>query len=242
MTPAPFLSFDILLPAFAIVFCGAYAQGIIGFGLAMLISPPLRMLSPDFLPGPVLLLVVVMTTTMVWNERSNIDGQGVKRTFGGILLGTVVAVLVLGILPQRETSILLAILILAAVVLSLSGLNIRPGRTVLFGAGLLGGFMGTICGVSLPPLAIALQNEPVPQRRASLACIGLFSVCLSLAALAMVGRITLQECLVAALLTPAVVLGYATARRSAHFFNATILRYGLFLFTSISALTLLFSQ
>ena len=45
------------------VFVGACAQGSIGFGLGMLAAPVLAITDDDFIPGPLLLVAMVMLAT-----------------------------------------------------------------------------------------------------------------------------------------------------------------------------------
>lgn len=229
------LSLTELILAFGIVFFGAFAQGVAGFGLALLIGPLLSYISPVFLPGPVVLLVSIITAVMAWNGRHDVNPAGIRRSIGGFMLGTAVAAMIISSLPQRETAFLLAGLILCAVGMSVLGINLPATRKVLFSAGIIGGFMGTVSGVGLPPLALALQNEPGPRLRGTLACVGFFSILMAIAALIMVGKIGLRELYLTLVLAPAVLLGFGASLKATARFDAGYTRPAIFLLSAISA-------
>ncbi|MBG0773846.1 sulfite exporter TauE/SafE family protein [Oleidesulfovibrio alaskensis] len=233
------LSLSSLGLAFIIVFFGAFAQGVAGFGLALLIGPLLNIIDPVFLPGPVVLLVSIITALMAYSGRRHVSMPSVRGTIGGYLIGTVVAAALISSLPQRETALLLSALILAAVGMSASGLPVPQGKATLLSAGLVGGFMGTVSGVGLPPLALALQNEPGPRLRGTLAFVGLISIIMAQAALAYVGKIGQRELTVALMLAPAVALGYLASRRAAALCDAGYTRPVVFLVSALSAIILI---
>ncbi|WP_461211270.1 sulfite exporter TauE/SafE family protein [Desulfocurvus sp. DL9XJH121] len=229
---------DCLL-AFLIVVAGAFGNGLAGFGLALLIGPFLFMIDPAFFPGPIILLVGVVTALIIVRERNAIGVLNVKRSLGGYVLGTGLAALLVARLPQRETALLFGVLIVLGVALSLLGLRVRPTRKVLFSAGLMGGFMGTLSGVNMPPLALALQDRPGPELRGTLSCVGLISVVMSVAALMAVGRLGLREVQLAAFLAPGVALGYVLSFRVSPLFDRRCTRPAVFLLSTISAVVMI---
>lgn len=237
--PETGLSLTTYMLAFGTVFLGALAQGVAGFGLALIIGPLLVLISPVFLPGPVVLLVAVITSVMAIQGRSNIEPRNVRRTIGGYLAGTVVAAMLLSNLPPRETGLLLGGLILAAVGMSVSGISLPATGRVLFSAGIFGGIMGTVSGVGLPPVALVLQNEPGPRLRGTLACVGFISILMAVVALSLVGRIGQTELLLAAMLAPAVLLGYMASIPVAAYCDAGYTRPAVFLLSAVSAVTLI---
>ncbi len=235
----PALSLQSLILAFITVFCGAFAQGVVGFGLALLIGPLLSMIDPVFLPGPVVLLVGIMTALMTYHGRKDVHMPNVKRTIGGYFIGTLIAMAILGSLPQRETALLLGVLILCAIGISFLGITLPTSRTTLLSAGIVGGFMGTVSGVGLPPLALALQHEPGPRLRGTLAFVGFISIIMAQVALISMGKIGLRELRLALLLTPAVPLGYLASRPLAARCDKGYTRYLVFLIAGFSAAMLI---
>lgn len=228
-----------LVLAFVIVFCGAFAQAVAGFGLALLIGPLLILIDPVFLPGPVVMLVSIITALMAYKGRNDVSMPSVKRTIGGYLIGTVIAASVISILPQRKTAFLLAGLILAAVGMSAFGMRIPSNSGTLFSAGIVGGFMGTVSGVGLPPLAIALQHEPGPRLRGTLAFVGFISIIMAQIALVFVGKIGIREAMLALTLSPAVALGFFASRKAAAFCDGGYTRHIVFILSALSAIMLI---
>jgi hypothetical protein len=229
---------DYLL-ALVVAVLGAFGNGLAGFGLALLIGPFLLMIDPAFFPGPIILLVGLITTMVMIRERKAVSCSCVRQTLGGFIPGTVLAALIAARLPEREIALLFGGLIFLAVGMSLVGPAIRPGKKILFSAGILGGFMGTLSGVSMPPLALALQNRPGPELRGTIACVGFLSVILSTIALAMVDRLGIKEFQLALCLAPGVVLGYVLSFPVAERFDKRCTRPAVCLLSTISAVAMI---
>ncbi|SKA83829.1 sulfite exporter TauE/SafE family protein [Desulfobaculum bizertense] len=239
MFPSLGLSPEELSYAFLIVIFGAFSQGVAGFGLALLIGPLLVMMNPVFLPAPVVILVLFICLLTVYRERSAIDLGYVKQTVVGFVIGTSAAAMLLSQLPQRETSLLLGGMILLAVLLSLSGLSVVANSKTLFSAGIIGGFMGTISGVSLPPVAIALQNESAARLRGTLASVGIISIAMAIIALCSIGQVHAREIFLAAFLFPAVLIGFALSSKVAPLVPPRISKALVFALSVISSVTMI---
>ena len=121
---------------------GATLQGSVGFGMGLLASPILILIDPRFVPAPILLATLVLTTFMTWRERHAVDTSGLRWAIVGRVFGTTAAATVLAVLPQDRLSILFGSLVLLAVLMSVSGLRFRPERSVLIVAGALSGDHG----------------------------------------------------------------------------------------------------
>ena len=89
---------------------------------------------------------------------------------------------------------------------------IRPSVPRVAFAGVLSGFMGTLTSVGAPPFAIALQNAPADQMRATMNAVLLLGACVSMASLAAFGSFGWPEILRGLALIPAVLLGFYVAR------------------------------
>ncbi|MEN9505341.1 MAG: hypothetical protein RI958_1267, partial [Actinomycetota bacterium] len=62
--------------ALVAVFAGACAQGAIGFGLGTVAAPVLAITDDDFIPGPLLLVALVLTCLVAVRERGGLDWRG----------------------------------------------------------------------------------------------------------------------------------------------------------------------
>tara|TARA_B100001105_G_C22368054_1_gene433600 strand:- start:1042 stop:1461 length:420 start_codon:yes stop_codon:yes gene_type:complete len=106
-------------------------------------------------------------------------------------------------------------LILFAVLLSASGLQLPPTPKSLIGAGTLSGFMGTTSSIGGPPMALLYQGTEGIRLRGTLAVFFTIGVVISLVALAAVGRFGLRELSLGLLLQPGILAGFFLSSRMA---------------------------
>ncbi|MEO0385946.1 MAG: TSUP family transporter, partial [Pseudomonadota bacterium] len=136
--------------------------------------------------------------------------------------------------------ILFAVLIMLSIPLSLFGPALRPSLTGMTLAGVLSGFMGTLTSVGAPPFAIALQNAPAHQMRATLNAVLLLGACASLAALTVFGNFGWVDVLRGIALLPGVLLGFYVARFVIAAPRTTAwLRYGVLALCGVASLLLI---
>ena len=196
-----------------VVMCvGATLQGSVGFGMGLVGSPVLILIDPRFVPGPVLLSTLVLTTFLTWRERHSVDVRGVGWAVAGRVVGTLAAVSVLAVLPQDWTAIVCAGVVLLAVLMSVSGLRFRPVWSVLVVAGALSGLMGTIASIGGPPVAMVYQDAKAMRLRATLSSFFWIGTIMSLVALRAVGRFGAYELRLTLFLLPSMMLGYVLSR------------------------------
>ena len=82
-----------LLLANLAIFAGAFLQGLAGYGIGTLSAPLLFLISPLFLPGPLILNAVLLTVLILWRSRSSLSFRPVRFAIGGDVVGTLLAVL-----------------------------------------------------------------------------------------------------------------------------------------------------
>ncbi|MEL6211165.1 MAG: TSUP family transporter, partial [Pseudomonadota bacterium] len=107
---------------------------------------------------------------------------------------------------------LFAVSILVAVAMSVLAPRFKPTAPRVALAGVISGLMGTLTGVGAPPFAIALQNAPAGQLRATMNAVLLLGAILSMGALTVFGAFGLADILRGASLIPAAIAGFWTAR------------------------------
>lgn len=191
---------------------GAFVQGSIGFGMAVVAAPFVVVWAPDLLP------VALLTTSIALPMVQLVHGprEIAWRLLGWALLGrgllTGVGVWVVATFPVSHIAMLVGVLILLTVVASLTRLRIgaRPGNA--FVAGALAGVSGTAASIGGPFLALVLQHEAPARLRATLSSFFLIGSSASLAALAAAGEVRATTLLVGALWIPFVLAGYAAAQ------------------------------
>jgi uncharacterized protein len=196
----------------AIVAAGAALQGSVGIGFGVLCAPLLVILAPELVPGPVLLLGLLLASMTMTREFRSVDARELGLAISGRVAGTVAAGAVIAMLPLSVFSTVFALMILAAIALSVSNWHLLPTRRNLLAAGLVSGFMGTITSVGAPPMAMVYQNMPGPKVRATMGAFLMLGAAFSLATLALVGRFTAAQAASTAWLVPPVIVGFAASR------------------------------
>lgn len=211
MAALPIAPLDALL-AFAIVAAGAAVQASVGFGMGLVAAPFLVLIDPAFVPGPSLTAGLVLTLLVAHRERHALDFHGLKYAIAGRIAGTVPAALLISVISAGAFETVFAGMVILAVVLSASGVTFEPTPRRAAIAGALSGFMGTLSSIGGPPMALLYQNAEGPRFRSTLA--GFFSVgvVISLVALVAVGRFRLTDLLLAAVLIPGGLGGFALSR------------------------------
>jgi uncharacterized membrane protein YfcA len=228
---------DYVLAA-AVMAGGACVQGAVGFGSSLVAAPLLVLIDPVFVPGPIAVAGVSLNFLII-RRRDAAPDPGLSVAVAGLLPGTAAAALTLAVLPERGLSILFALLVLAAVVTSAIGLELARTRRTLGVAGVASGFMGTIAGISGPPIALVYQRLDGPTLRATLGRYFLIASVLSLAAVAIVGRFGIDELWASAALVPGTLAGFLASGRLARRLDRRAVRPTVLWLSGISAVAVL---
>ncbi len=228
-----------LLVVWGIIGVAALVHGAVGLGLGLVAVPVLLQVDAAFVPGPVLCCTLILTIVMVLRERRSVDFFGLKWSAAGRVIGTAIASYLLVSLPQDLIVILSAILILLAVGLSLTPLDVAMTRGALLSAGTLSGIMSTLASVGGPPIALLYQHERGPRLRATLSGFFILGSIISLVGLAVVGRYGLVELKATMVLLPAVGLGYAVSCRMLSVLDRGYTRLAVLLVSAASSVVLL---
>ncbi len=109
-------------------------------------------------------------------------------------------------------AIALGVLVLLAVVISLTGWHVRPTTSTLVGAGMVSGVMGTLTSVGGPPMALVYQREQAAKLRSTLAGFFVFGASLALLALALSGELGKQQVVDGFILLPGLLVGLTLSR------------------------------
>jgi len=123
--------------------------------------------------------------------------------------GTAAASATLVVLSSRGLSIAFALLVIAAVALTASGLALRRTRQTLVGAGIVSGYMATIAAIGGPPVALLYQRDGTATLRATLPRYFFVSGVLALIGLVPAGKLGRTELVYSLALLPGVVVGVA---------------------------------
>jgi hypothetical protein len=221
---------------------GALIQATGGIGFAMFAAPIVALLRPDLVPGPMILAGGSISLLIAIRERRSIDVRGAAIAIGGRIPGSIAAGLVIGLAPRSTFAVCFAVLILAAVLVSLGGWRVRATPLSLAVAGFSSGVMGTITSVGAPPMGIVLQNSAPATLRATLAAFLVAGSVASLAVLAWAGRFGVHELRMGLLLLVPIALGFALSAPLVRRVNAHAVKRLVLAVSAGSALVLLAQQ
>jgi uncharacterized protein len=228
--------------ALGIVAIGACAQGAMGFGLGLLAAPVLALVDDDFVPGPLLLVALVLTILIVVRERGRLDVRGVKWAVAGRIPGSVIGAIAVVSLSPDLLIVVFALLVLAGVLLSVVGWDLQPTPSTLLTAGAVSGIMGSITSIGGPPMALVYQHRRGPELRSTLALFFVFGSALSIALLTAVGEIDSSDLRWAAALLPAMLIGYGASRFLGRWLDRGFMRPAILGFSAAASLALLAIQ
>jgi hypothetical protein len=202
------MSLMVWLLALAITAGAAAVQGTTGVGFAMISVPILSLLNPLLAPVPQLLVILPITVVMAWRERKAMDLHGIGWIIVGRFPGLALGVALLAVATQRTLDLFIGVVVLLAVVVLATGFHIRRNAATKFGAGVASGTTGVVASIGGPPVALVYTAEEVATIRASLAAVFTIGISLSTIARFATGNVTAMDLRVAAILFPAVVVGY----------------------------------
>ena len=148
-------------------------------------------------------------------ERRGIDLGGVGWALAGRIVGTLPAAAVLAVLPQSQLSRVFGLMVILAVVISVSGVHVRPRPSTLLAGGVLSGLMGTVAAIGGPPIALLYQHASGTRFRATLSSLFFVGTIISIAALVPAGRFGGPELRLTLLLLPGAAFGFLVSRRLA---------------------------
>ena len=193
-------------------FFGTILQRLSGQGFGMLAAPVVAILAPEFLPASLLLLGIIVGLSSSVFDLSAINKSDLAPGFIGRFIGAIFAAWIAVRLTQTEAlGAVVALIVYAAIALSLLGLTARIAPLSLLIAGLAAGIMGTLTAIGAPPMAILYQNTEARRSAATQNLFFCFGMVVSVSALAWQGLVTTEHLGFSALLLPAAILGLITA-------------------------------
>lgn len=225
--------------ALVAVAAAACAQGSLGFGLGLVAAPVLALIDERFVPGPLLIVALVLTVMVSVRERGQLDVRGVKWAVIGRVPGSIIGAVAVVTLPDDVLIIVFSILVLAGVVLSTVGWSVQPVPSTLFAAGATSGLMGSITSIGGPPMALVYQHRNGPELRATLALFFVFGSALSILLLTIVGEIGTADIAWAAALLPAMLVGFVASRYLGRFLDRGLMRPVILWFSAGASAVLL---
>jgi uncharacterized membrane protein YfcA len=196
----------------ATVVVAAFVQGTTGLGFALIVAPVIGLLKPELLPVCLLILMLPLNAYVAWRERAALDRSGFGWITVGRAGGTFGGLWLLRAVPASGLALLIGGVTILAAVTSLALPRFRAGQASLVTAGVVTGITETATGIGGPPLALVYQHHAAPVLRSTIASCILVGELLSLAVLAVAGKLDAPQFTGALLLLPALAAGAVLSR------------------------------
>jgi uncharacterized membrane protein YfcA len=219
---------------------GATIQALVGLGLGLVAAPVVTILDPALMPELLLVLVAVLPLLTLIRSHDEIDWRGLAWVLPARVPGVAVGVLFLAHFSEQYIGVAVALMVLLAVVLSLTPLEVPVRPATLATTGFLSGVAGTATSIGGPPVALLYQHRSPAQIRNTLAVLFTVGGTMSLVGIWLGGRFEIRELLLALLLTPCLALGAWAGGHLRGLVPAERVRYAVLAVCAASALALLF--
>ena len=198
-----------LIVAVIVVIAGSALQSISGFGLAVVASPILVLINPNFLPAPLLALGFTLSLLNCIRYRHDLNFSHIKLALLARIPGSILGIYLLSLLPTIFFSISFSLLILLSVLLNYRRIAIDHCQRNLVFAGFFSGLMATTTSVGGPPMALVYQHNRLNTVRADLGLYFLIGTLISLAVLFTSDNISEAQVWLTLPLIPALFVGFA---------------------------------
>ena len=234
------LSFAAFAALALAIFAATLTQRLSGQGLGMIGAPAVAIIAPQHLPVALLFLGLLVGVGAISLDLSAINWREARpglagRAFGGFL-GAGIAALVI---DPDLFSIIVAIIILTAIGLTLSGLKVAITPISLSIAGATAGVMGTLTAVGAPPMAILFSGEAAKRSRAMQDLFFLWGMFWSIGSLTALGLVDRSDLWLAIALAPAAILALIVSRPVARLMDGRSIKPYALGASAIGAVTLL---
>ena len=217
-----------LLLACVTIFVASVVQTSSGMGFGMVAAPILILIDPVLVPGPVLLLSLLVSFLAAVREWQSIDFRGLWIALAGRIPGTIFAGLTIALVPVSGFTLIFGVLVLLAVLLSIAARPRDPTTGVLLTAGVVSGYMGTLTSIGAPPMILAYQHGLPATIRSTMSLFFVIGAGFSIITLAVFGRFGSSQIIVSAIFLPVSLAGfwlsnYLLTRLDRHRFRLIIL-------------------
>lgn len=215
---------SLLVIALIAVMAGSALQSMSGLGLAVIASPILVLINPNFLPAPILALGCILSLLSCIRYRQQLHFKSIRLALLGRFPGSLLGVSLLVLLPPMFFAVCFSLFILLSVLLSYKHISIGHCPRNLLIAGFCSGLMGTTTSVGGPPIALVYQNSKVGTARAELGLFFLVGTLMSLLLLLISGNINYYQLQLTAPLVPAVFIGFGLSLWLDKYFKQVFLK------------------
>lgn len=206
------MSLELVFLINALLFVGAYIQGIVGFGIGIFCASIFAVFVPQMVPGPMILLSTILAVIMLFRGRQDVHVHFIKWPILGSFLGIVCAGWIVSLVTKAQFDIIFGVLLLFLV--GMSFLNYHfTGKIASVSAGYLSGLMGTITAIGGPPMGLLMKQSEPNIIRANLALFFLISSIIAITTLIIIHALGRQELYLASISAPGMLVGYTLSQK-----------------------------
>lgn len=221
---------------------GALVQGCLGIGFGLVAGPVLVAIDSAFVPGPLLIIGLVVAVRHMVAERHDIDRLALRNVLIGLPVGLALGLATLLMIDARTLSILVGAAAALAAVAALVGARADRSTRVDIGAGALMAFASITAALPGPPLVIAFRDmKPGPMRGTTSASISAMAI-VSAISLTIAGRFGGHELELLALLAPGALIGLVAARYLRPVLDRSWFRTAVLILACIGGIALVIRQ
>ncbi len=226
----------------AVVIVASILQRVSGFGFALVATSLLAIAMPVSEAVVILSFVSIPSTTLTWRQlRHHADPAQLRRLMAWTIPGLPLGLIVHATVPDRPMRVILAVVIVAAVALLVTGWKM-PVRHVALAdavAGFVAGVLNTSTGTNGPPLVFDLTSQGItPDRlRATLSGVFAFSGVTTVLLFAVEGSLDAQALVTGAAAMPFAIVGQVVGTRLSSTVSAEMFRRLTFALLVVTALS-----
>ncbi len=227
------------LLAILAVSLGIGVQAWVGIGFGLVSAPLLYWISPDYVPGPILVLGFVLSALVTFKHYREICWQRVVTASIARIPGAWLGAMLLISVPSGWLGLILGSCLLLALLVTRYRFTVKISPVTLRFAGFSSGVMGTATSVGGPPMAMLYRGIETQIARNELALFFLLTTPISIVMLAVNGLFNASTLVMTLPLLPGVFLGYQLANAFNHYLDEQSAKGILFALCLLAALSVL---
>lgn len=207
------VSLTIYIAVFVVMVVASTVQASTGFGQGLVAAPLLRLLHPDLLPAPIVIVGLLVAISVAKRNSRRSDLPEIVPAVLGRFVGIGIAVALLAWLSEGGMSIAIGVIVLGFVALRLADVRIPRTRQSLVGAGVFSGIGGTIAALGGAPMALLYQQHAEARDfRGPMGAYTVVGSVLTVIVLTVIGELDGDAAILGLLLVPPVIVGMTLAR------------------------------
>lgn len=237
------VSVGVYVAVFVVTVVASTVNASTGFGQGLVAAPLFRLLHPDLLPVPIVVVGLLVAVLVARRNTQLRDVRAVAPAVAGRFVGIGIALALLASLSERGLSVLVGVIVLSFVLVRVSNVRLPQSTPTLAGAGVASGVGGAIAALGGAPMALLyVQHAEARDFRGPLAAYTLIGSSVTVVALAAAGEFDLEALKLIGLLLPPIAIGMVLSRWATPIVDRGYLRPLVLVLSGCSAVVLIVSE